>query len=74
MLCLECGKIDDPSVQKVVAAVLDSMSVKKQNEVKAWAQEITACQHMEELVQERHPERVEQGTKGDCLLSRLVWL
>lgn len=36
---------DDPRVKKLVTDIMQSLSSARQSEVKAWEEEITACEH-----------------------------
>ncbi|KAF2007781.1 ubiquitinyl hydrolase [Amniculicola lignicola CBS 123094] len=78
--CYECG-IDDVDkasgkLSQVVDAVLKANTFARQEEVKAWEQELTACEHT--LCLEQEPARqIESGSLGHCTactLSENLWL
>ncbi|KAI8376214.1 uncharacterized protein BYT42DRAFT_573797 [Radiomyces spectabilis] len=66
----------NPEVAKAVEAVLAAMSSAKQSEVKAWEEEIIACEHTVCLVQDE-PKKL-QGQDlahcADCELKENLWL
>lgn len=78
--CYECGieNIDkkDGNLQNIVNAVLKANTFERQEEVKAWEQEMTPCEHTLCLKQEA-PRQIESGALGHCSqceLSENLWL
>lgn len=78
--CYECGDNDvDKSSGKlaqVVDAVLKANTFARQEEVKAWEQELTACEHTLCLEQE-NARQIESGSLGHCSACELnenLWL
>ncbi|TKA22420.1 hypothetical protein B0A50_07926 [Salinomyces thailandicus] len=77
--CFECG-VDglakDGKVGQVVDGVLKANTFAKQEEVKAWEQEMTACEHT--LCLEQEPSRqIHSGDLGHCSqcdLKENLWL
>ncbi|KAF2807723.1 ubiquitin carboxyl-terminal hydrolase 14 [Mytilinidion resinicola] len=78
--CYECG-IDDVDrtsgkLSNVVDAVLKANTFARQEEVKAWEQELTACEHT--LYLEQQPARVIEsqslGHCSKCELNENLWL
>ncbi|KAF2012208.1 hypothetical protein BU24DRAFT_352794 [Aaosphaeria arxii CBS 175.79] len=78
--CYECGveDVDDQSgkLSEVVAAVLKANTFARQEEVKAWEQELTACEHTLCLEQEtsRQIESQNLGHCSACDLKENLWL
>lgn len=78
--CYECGVDDvDKSLGKlaqVVDAVLKANTFARQEEVKAWEQELTACEHTLCLEQDvaRQPESQNLGHCSACDLNENLWL
>jgi ubiquitin carboxyl-terminal hydrolase 5/13 len=78
--CYECGVDDvDKSAGKlpgIVDAVLKANTFAKQQEVKAWEQEMTACEHT--LCLEQDTARQIEGSKlghcSECELNENLWL
>jgi ubiquitin carboxyl-terminal hydrolase 5/13 len=78
--CYECG-IDDVDknagkLPVVVDAVLKANTFARQEEVKAWEQELTACEHTLYLDQEpeRQIESQSLGHCSECELNENLWL
>ncbi|KAI8139589.1 hypothetical protein BJV82DRAFT_626674 [Fennellomyces sp. T-0311] len=72
----EAPKDSTPEVSAVVDAIMSAMSSAKQSEVKAWEEEITACEHTLCLVQDP-PKKLEQQALAhcaDCELKENLWL
>ncbi|KAK5119454.1 hypothetical protein LTR85_007554 [Meristemomyces frigidus] len=77
--CFECG-VDgiprDGKIGEVVEGVLKANTFAKQEEVKAWEQEMTACEHT--LCLEQEPSRqIHSGDLGHCTecdLKENLWL
>ena len=78
--CHECGveDIDERSgkLPQVVDGVLKANTFARQEEVKAWEQELTACEHTLYLQQEasRKIESQVLGHCSDCELKENLWL
>jgi ubiquitin carboxyl-terminal hydrolase 5/13 len=78
--CYECGIDDvDKSTGKLPAlvdAVLKANTFAKQEEVKAWEQELTACEHTLCLEQDaaRQIESQNLGHCSECELNQNLWL
>jgi ubiquitin carboxyl-terminal hydrolase 5/13 len=78
--CYECGveNIDASSrkLYDVVQAVLKSNTFSRQEEIKAWEQELTACGHTLYLEQQqsRKLDLESQGKCSDCDLRENLWL
>ena len=78
--CYECGVDDvDKSSGKlpdIVDAVLKASTFAKQQEVKAWEQELTACEHTLCLEQNaaRQIESQKLGHCSECELNENLWL
>ncbi|KAF7724024.1 hypothetical protein EC973_001431 [Apophysomyces ossiformis] len=73
---LETTKDSTPELNAAVEAVLASLSSAKQSEVKAWEEEITACEHTLCLVQDP-PKKLEQQVLAHCAncdLKENLWL
>ncbi|KAI0388658.1 ubiquitin carboxyl-terminal hydrolase 14 [Xylariaceae sp. FL0594] len=77
--CLECVKDLDkanPKLTPVVEGILKANTFSRQEEVKAWEQELTSCEHILTLQQE--PSRkIEGGDLGHCSKCELkenLWL
>ncbi|GAB7355423.1 hypothetical protein MBLNU459_g5937t1 [Dothideomycetes sp. NU459] len=78
--CLECNTDDVDTAQAnladVVAAVLDANTFARQEEVKAWEQEMVPCEHT--LCLEQHPPRaIDSQHLGHCSMCDLnenLWL
>jgi ubiquitin carboxyl-terminal hydrolase 5/13 len=78
--CYECG-IDDVDkssgkLPDIVDAVLKANTFAKQQEVKAWEQELTACEHTLCLEQQaaRQIESQSLGHCSECELNENLWL
>jgi ubiquitin carboxyl-terminal hydrolase 5/13 len=78
--CYECGvdEIDKNSgkLPELVDAVLKANTFARQEEVKAWEQELTACEHTLCLEQEasRQIESQSLGHCSECALNENLWL
>ncbi|KAK3636701.1 ubiquitin C-terminal hydrolase Ubp14 [Elasticomyces elasticus] len=77
--CFECGVSDLSAsgiVGETVAGILSANTFAKQEEVKAWEQEMTACEHTLCLTQSS-PRTIGSGDLGhcaDCDLRANLWL
>lgn len=77
--CLDCNMDLDASDAKlapVVSAVLKANTFSRSEEVKAWEQELTSCEHIL-LMQQHESRKIEQGTLGHCYACDLrenLWL
>ncbi|KAF2031109.1 hypothetical protein EK21DRAFT_64168 [Setomelanomma holmii] len=78
--CYECG-VDDVDhtsgkLSELVDAVLKASTFARQEEVKAWEQELTACEHTLCLEQEtaRQTESQSLGHCSECELNENLWL
>lgn len=77
--CIDCAIDLDPANAKlapVVAGILKANTFSRSEEVKAWEQELTSCDHV--LSMQQHPSRkIEQGALGHCYacdLTENLWL
>ncbi|KAK5016220.1 ubiquitin C-terminal hydrolase Ubp14 [Cryomyces antarcticus] len=78
--CYECGVQDvgksSGKLSQMVEGVLKANTFARQEEVKAWEQEMTACEHTLCLEQD-DPRQIESGDLGhcaDCDLKENLWL
>jgi ubiquitin carboxyl-terminal hydrolase 5/13 len=77
--CLECNIDLDASNHKitpVVDGILKANTFSRKEEVKAWEQELTSCEHIL-LMQQQEPRKIEQGELGHCYACELrenLWL
>ncbi|KAG0171228.1 hypothetical protein DFQ29_008955 [Apophysomyces sp. BC1021] len=73
---LEASKESTPELATAVDAILASLSSAKQSEVKAWAEEITACEHTLCLVQEASKKLEQQDLAhcANCDFKENLWL
>lgn len=78
--CYECGvnDIDNSSgkLAEVVDGVLKANTFARQEEVKAWEQELTSCEHTL-LLQQDAPREIKSGGLGHCTMCELkenLWL
>ncbi|KAK3347256.1 hypothetical protein B0T25DRAFT_554025 [Lasiosphaeria hispida] len=78
--CLDCGidNIDrfDPAVAPVVAAVMSANTFSRKEEVKAWEQELTSCEHIL-CLQQGEPRKIASQDLGHCSkcdLNENLWL
>ncbi|RPA79660.1 ubiquitinyl hydrolase [Ascobolus immersus RN42] len=77
--CYGCGGAEVPvtsSIQPVVDGVMSAMTSARQNEVKAWEQEITPCEHTLCLQQEAAKQLESQALAhcSQCDLKENLWL
>lgn len=78
--CFECNvdKVDttSPKIAAVVEGIMKANTFARQEEVKAWAQEFTSCEHI--LMLQQHPKRPIQsqdlGKCSSCDLQENLWL
>lgn len=77
--CLECDvqlDINDPKLAPVVQGILKADTFSRKEEVKAWEQELTGCEHIL-LMQQHDARKIEQGDLGHCSkcdLKENLWL
>lgn len=77
--CLECGidNLDktDPALAPVVDAIMKANTFSRKEEVKAWEQELTSCEHILTL-QQSPPRQLSQelGQCSKCDLKENLWL
>ncbi|KJZ72443.1 hypothetical protein HIM_08112 [Hirsutella minnesotensis 3608] len=77
--CLECNThLDaaDPRLAHVIDGILKANTFARKEEVKAWEQELTSCEHIL-LMQQHSPRKIEQGELGHCTACDLrenLWL
>lgn len=78
--CYACGRQDlDKTIGKmpqVIKSVLDANTFAKQEEVKAWEQEMVECHHTKNLEQDA-PRNIESNELGHCVkcdLNENLWL
>ncbi|KAK5654717.1 hypothetical protein OQA88_7041 [Cercophora sp. LCS_1] len=78
--CLCCGVDDidvaDPLVAPVISGVMSANTFSRKEEVKAWEQELTSCEHILTLRQERYREIASQNLShcSKCDLNENLWL
>ncbi|KAL7920355.1 ubiquitinyl hydrolase [Trichoderma austrokoningii] len=77
--CIECQQeldIANPKIAPIVEGILKAHTFSRKEEVKAWEQELTTCEHI--LTMQQHPSRkIEQGDLGHCSgcdLRENLWL
>ncbi|KAK9786717.1 putative Ubiquitin carboxyl-terminal hydrolase [Seiridium cardinale] len=76
--CLECDtEIDafNPKIAPVVDGIMKANTFSRQEEVKAWEQELTSCEHL--LLLQQHEGRQLQSALGHCSkcdLKENLWL
>lgn len=78
--CLECG-IDDidrsnPAIAGAIDAIMSANTFSRKEEVKAWEQELTSCEHILTL-QQGPPRQIESQDLGHCSncdLKENLWL
>ncbi|PMB65381.1 Ubiquitin carboxyl-terminal hydrolase 14 [Beauveria bassiana] len=77
--CLECNIDLDAANSKlapVISGVLKANTFSRSEEVKAWEQELTSCEHIL-LMQQAESRKIEQGALGHCYACDLrenLWL
>ncbi|KAK0386628.1 hypothetical protein NLU13_6463 [Sarocladium strictum] len=77
--CLECDQDLDatsPKLAPIVDGIMKANTFSRKEEVKAWEQELTSCEHIL-LMQQKAPRRIEQGELGHCYacdLKENLWL
>jgi ubiquitin carboxyl-terminal hydrolase 5/13 len=78
--CLECGIDDidtsDPTISATVDAIMKANTFSRKEEVKAWEQELTSCEHILTL-QQGEPRPIESQDLGHCSkcdLKENLWL
>ncbi|KAF2670937.1 ubiquitin thiolesterase [Microthyrium microscopicum] len=76
--CVDCN-VDDPMSQKIrdtVDGILKASTAARQEEVKAWEQELTNCEHILLLQQEKSRQIEAQGLGqcSSCDLKENLWL
>lgn len=78
--CLDCGihNLDNanPEIAPVVEAVMSANTFSRKEEVKAWEQELTSCEHVL-LLHQDEPRKIASQDLGHCSkceLSENLWL
>ncbi|KAJ4406173.1 ubiquitin C-terminal hydrolase Ubp14 [Neurospora sp. IMI 360204] len=78
--CLECGidnlDKDDATIAPVIDAVMKANTFSRKEEVKAWEQELTTCEHILTM-QQGEPRKIESQHLGHCSkcdLNENLWL
>lgn len=78
--CLECGidNLDksDPAIASAVEGIMSANTFSRKEEVKAWEQELTSCEHILTL-QQGPPRQIESQNLGHCSkcdLKENLWL
>lgn len=78
--CLDCGidelNKEDPLIAPVVDSVMKANTFSRKEEVKAWEQEITSCEHILTM-QQGPPRQIESQDLGHCSkcdLKENLWL
>ncbi|VUC25278.1 unnamed protein product [Clonostachys rosea] len=77
--CHECDvklDIQHPKVAPVVAGIISANTFARKEEVKAWEQELTSCEHIL-MLQQQASRKIEQGDLSHCYacdLKENLWL
>lgn len=78
--CLECGIDDldktDPAIAPAVEGIMSANTFSRKEEVKAWEQELTSCDHIRNL-QQGPPRKIASQDLGHCSkcdLKENLWL
>ncbi|KAK3291447.1 uncharacterized protein B0H64DRAFT_246030 [Chaetomium fimeti] len=78
--CRECGIDDidksDPTIAATVEAIMKANTFSRKEEVKAWEQELTSCEHIL-MLQQDPPRQIESQDLGHCSkcdLKENLWL
>lgn len=77
--CLECNTLIDathPKIAPAVDGILTSNTFSRKEEIKAWEQELTSCEHIL-LMQQDEPRRIASQDLGGCAkcdLKENLWL
>ena len=77
--CLDCNAdldIKDPKLAPIVDSVLKANTFSRKEEVKAWEQELTSCEHIL-LMQQQDSRKIEQSDLSHCYacdLKENLWL
>lgn len=78
--CLECGidnlDKEDAAIASVIEAVMKANTFSRKEEVKAWEQELTSCEHILTM-QQGEPRKIESQDLGHCSkceLNENLWL
>jgi ubiquitin carboxyl-terminal hydrolase 5/13 len=77
--CLECNTdldIKNPRLAPIVDGVMKANTFSRKEEVKAWEQELTSCEHIL-LMQQPEPRKIEQSALSHCYacdLKENLWL
>ena len=77
--CLECNvdlDIQNPKLAPIVDGIMKANTFSRKEEVKAWEQELTSCEHIL-LMQQHESRKIEQGALTHCYacdLKENLWL
>ncbi|KAK4151610.1 hypothetical protein C8A00DRAFT_35758 [Chaetomidium leptoderma] len=78
--CLDCGLDDidkaDPAIAAAVEGIMNANTFSRNEEVKAWEQELTSCEHIL-MMQQAPPRQIESQNLGHCSscdLKENLWL
>ncbi|KAH8887888.1 ubiquitinyl hydrolase [Thozetella sp. PMI_491] len=78
--CYACERTDldtaDPKLAPVVEGIMSANTFSRKEEVKAWEQELTSCEHVL-LLQQSEPRKIESQNLGHCSkcdLKENLWL
>ncbi|PHH92758.1 hypothetical protein CDD83_5382 [Cordyceps sp. RAO-2017] len=77
--CVDCNTqldMNDPRLAPVIDGIVKANTFARKEEVKAWEQELTSCEHIL-LLQQHAPRTIEQGQLGHCSACDLrenLWL
>ncbi|RDA84370.1 hypothetical protein CP532_2577 [Ophiocordyceps camponoti-leonardi (nom. inval.)] len=77
--CLDCDAlldVTDPRLAPVVDGIVKANTFARKEEVKAWEQELTSCEHVL-LLQQHEARNIQQGDLGHCFACDLrenLWL
>lgn len=77
--CLKCNSELDsanPKLRPVVDGIMKANTFSRQEEVKAWEQELTSCEHVL-MLQQAPPQKIEQDDLSHCYACHLkenLWL
>ncbi|KAK7932301.1 ubiquitin carboxyl-terminal hydrolase 14 [Apiospora marii] len=77
--CLECNvdiDLSNPKIASVVDGIMKANTFSRKEEVKAWEQEMTSCEHIL-LLQQHEGKQIQSGDLGHCSqcdLKENLWL
>lgn len=77
--CIDCNvqlQVQDPKLAPVIDGIMKANTFSRKEEVKAWEQELTTCEHVL-LLQQTESRKIEQGDLSHCYacdLKENLWL